>query len=100
MAGSKGDTMKPSRFTNLRKQLGQGMTEYIVIVALIAIAAIAGYALFGQTIRGQVGNMAAEVGGGSGDTESTKASGEAAKAEGATDRRLGSYTGQNEGGEE
>ena len=37
------------------KQLGQGMTEYIIIVALIAIAAIAIYGLFGDTIRGQMG---------------------------------------------
>jgi Flp pilus assembly pilin Flp len=27
-------------FTSRRRQLGQGMTEYIIIVALIAIAAI------------------------------------------------------------
>ncbi|MFT5047476.1 MAG: Flp pilus assembly pilin Flp, partial [Porticoccaceae bacterium] len=30
------------------KQLGQGMTEYIIIVALIAIAAIAVYGFFGD----------------------------------------------------
>ena len=45
------------------KQLGQGMTEYIIIVALIAIAAITVYNLFGDTVRGQVGSMAAELGG-------------------------------------
>ena len=39
------------------KQLGQGMSEYIIIVALIAIAAIAIYGLFGDTIRGQMGVM-------------------------------------------
>ena len=46
------------------KQLGQGMTEYIIIVALVAVAAIAVYNLFGDTVRGQVGDMAAELGGG------------------------------------
>jgi Flp pilus assembly pilin Flp len=57
----------------LFKQIGQGMTEYIIIVALIAIAAIAAYGLFGDTIRGQVGGMAAELGGGDGTAAITKA---------------------------
>lgn len=48
------------------KQLGQGMTEYIIIVALIAIAAIAIYGLFGDTIRGQMGVMTEELVGQSG----------------------------------
>lgn len=48
------------------KQLGQGMTEYIIIVALIAIAAIAAYSFFGDTLRGQVGGMASELAGQSG----------------------------------
>ena len=48
------------------KQLGQGMTEYIIIVALIAIAAIAVYTLFGDVVREQVGGMAAELAGGEG----------------------------------
>ena len=43
------------------QQLGQGMTEYIIIVALIAIAAIAIYGLFGDTIRQQMGNMTKEL---------------------------------------
>jgi len=45
------------------QQLGQGMTEYIIIVALIAIAAIAIYGLFGDTIRGQMGVMTEELAG-------------------------------------
>lgn len=47
------------------KQLGQGMTEYIIIVALIAIAAIGIYSLFGDTITDQMGNMTEELSGGS-----------------------------------
>ncbi|MEO7774551.1 MAG: pilus assembly protein [Steroidobacteraceae bacterium] len=35
-------------------QRGQGMTEYIIIVALIAIAAIGVYTAFGKTVRGQM----------------------------------------------
>jgi pilus assembly protein Flp/PilA len=36
---------------SLRKSRGQGMTEYIIIVALIAIAAIGVVTLFGDNIR-------------------------------------------------
>ena len=46
-----------------RRQRGQGMTEYIIIVALIAVAAIAVYQFFGQTIRSQTAGIALEVSG-------------------------------------
>ena len=49
---------------HLMKQSGQGMTEYIIIVALIAIAAIGIYSIFGDTITDQMGNMTAELSGG------------------------------------
>ncbi len=68
------------------KQLGQGMTEYIIIVALIAIAAIAVYTIFGDVVRSQVGGMAQELAGKEGATTAaqsdTAAAGvtEAAKA--------------------
>ena len=39
------------RLRNLRNQAGQGMTEYIIIVALIAIAAIGVVTIFGDNIR-------------------------------------------------
>jgi len=42
---------------------GQGMTEYIIIVALIAIAAIATTTFFGSTVRNQVAGMAAGLAG-------------------------------------
>ena len=38
-------------FMRLRGRKGQGMTEYIIIVALIAIAAIGVVSLFGDSIR-------------------------------------------------
>lgn len=49
-----------SRYKN---QLGQGMTEYIIIVALIAVAAIGVYSLLGKTVRNQVAGIAQEVSG-------------------------------------
>jgi Flp pilus assembly pilin Flp len=39
----------------LKKSRGQGMTEYIIIVALIAIAAIGVITLFGDNIRALFG---------------------------------------------
>lgn len=42
---------------------GQGMTEYIIVVALISVAAIGVYTLFGQTIRNQTAGLALEVAG-------------------------------------
>lgn len=47
----------------LGKQRGQGMTEYIIIVALIAIAAIGVFTFFGGTVRSQVAGMAQELSG-------------------------------------
>jgi len=59
---------------------GQGMTEYLVILGLIAIAAIAVFSFFGQTMRNQVAGMAQEVGGKTGSAEVTKAQTAAGKA--------------------
>jgi pilus assembly protein Flp/PilA len=42
----------------LRVRRGQGMTEYIIIVALIAIAAIGVVSLFGDNIRDLFGTSA------------------------------------------
>ena len=51
------------KFHMLKKQRGQGMTEYIIIVALIAVAAIGVYSYFGRTVRDQTAGMAQEVAG-------------------------------------
>lgn len=58
---------------NQRFSKGQGMTEYIIIVALIAVAAIAVYQFFGQTIRSQTSAIANEVAGQTGATAMTAA---------------------------
>lgn len=55
------------------KQRGQGMVEYIVIVALVAISAIAVFQLFGQVVRSQTAAMAKELAGEDGTAESQKA---------------------------
>jgi pilus assembly protein Flp/PilA len=48
---------------SLIRQRGQGMTEYIIIVALIAVAAIGVYSYFGRTVRDQTAGLAKEVAG-------------------------------------
>ena len=85
--------------TNTQKndQLGQGMTEYIVIVALIAVAAIAVYQFFGQTIRSQTAGIAKEVAGQSASAAITAAQGTATSAatEGTTKKGLDAYKNDN-----
>jgi Flp pilus assembly pilin Flp len=49
--------------TRHQTQRGQGMTEYIIIVAMIAVAAIAVYQYFGQTVRNQTAAIAQELAG-------------------------------------
>jgi type IV pilus assembly protein PilA len=77
------------------RQGGQGMTEYIIIVALIAIAAIAVYQLFGRTVRSQTAAIAQELAGNDG----TAARGNAAEAgntavtQANRNRNLSDYTG-------
>ncbi len=79
--------------TFARRQRGQGMTEYIVIVALIAVAAIAVYQFFGQTIRAQTSGIAQEVAGVSAQQAVTNAQTQAtaAEAEGAKKKGLAAY---------
>jgi len=40
-----------------KKQLGQGMTEYIIIVALVAVSAIGIYSAFGHTVKAQMAQV-------------------------------------------
>lgn len=75
-------------------QRGQGMTEYIIIVALIAIAAIAVYQYFGNTIRNQTAGIAKEIAGSDGTAAKTAAqtAATAAATEANTKRNLDNYT--------
>ena len=78
------------------KQLGQGMTEYIIIVALIAVAAITVYGLFGDVIQGQVGAMSQELAGADGSSEVTASQTSATNAAKQNDKEtsLSNYTGK------
>ena len=80
-----------------KKQLGQGMTEYIIIVALIAVAAIGVYRLFGDTVRNQTAGMAMELAGEDGTQARNTAKNKAKSAESdaQSSRNLSNYTGNN-----
>lgn len=80
-------------FTHFRKQAGQGMTEYIIIVALIAVAAIGVYSFFGGTIRAQTAGMAQEMAGKKAKESQDRAvtQGTAAETSGKKDVNLGNY---------
>jgi Tfp pilus assembly protein PilE len=77
-----------------RRQRGQGMTEYIIVVALIAVAAIAVYQLFGQVVRSQTAAMARELSGQDGTAQSKEARTAATTASNQTKAKsLQSFTG-------
>ena len=80
-----------------RQQRGQGMTEYIIIVALIAIAGIAAFKFFGGTLQSQVGGIATELSGGDASTAIGDAAGSAdsATAEGTALEGMGTYGSDN-----
>ncbi len=81
----------------IRSEQGQGMTEYIIIVALIAIAAIGVISIFGQNIRALFATSANALAGNTAQT-TTSAGGAAADFSGARGKRtLGDFNTANTG---
>lgn len=87
--------MKNRVWSRQGAQRGQGMTEYIIIVALLAVAAIAVYQYFGQTVRNQTAAIANEIAGSDGTSAKNAAqtSASTASTEANDARTLDSYTG-------
>lgn len=81
------------KLSSAHSQQGQGMTEYIIIVALIAVAAIGVYSMLGKTVRGQVAGIASEITGQSSADQLTSARAAARRAQtmGRQDVNLGNY---------
>ncbi len=72
----------------------ESLTEYIVVVALVAVAAIAVYQYFGQVVRSQTAAMARELAGEDGGAQNRAAQQAAQKAAAQTKARsLKSFTG-------
>lgn len=83
-------SMGPENFHVLRAgQTGQGMTEYIIIVALIAVAAIGTYSLLGQTVRNQTAGLALEIAGQTAQTATAAANTNATQASTKAEKRKG-----------
>lgn len=71
------------------KQIGQGMTEYIIIIALIAIAAIGAFTFFGDGLKSTVGVVTEELTG----TDSAAVQVDASTSEAsATSRDMSDFT--------
>ena len=81
-----------------KNQLGQGMTEYIIIVALVAVAAIGIYSAFGNAIKSQMAVMTGEIAGKPDADAATKvgADADAGKAAGATNKTLSNFSSGNQ----
>jgi Flp pilus assembly pilin Flp len=47
----------------LRGRKGQGMSEYLIILALVAIATIGAVMFFADNVREQISNLAEEIAG-------------------------------------
>ena len=78
------------------RQRGQGMAEYIIIVALVAVAGIAVWSSVGSAIHHQASGVAAELAGGSGAAEQGLANTAATTAATeSVEQDLGDYHGQN-----
>lgn len=76
------------------------MTEYIIIVALIAVSAIGVYSLFGKTLRDQTSGLAMELSGQDAQSNISKAQ---TNANTATDnaehtKNMGTYNDSNNTG--
>jgi Flp pilus assembly pilin Flp len=83
--------------THPKKIFGQGMTEYIIIVALVAVAAIGAFKMFGQTAQHQIAGLATELGGTNATESITAAQGSATSAREQADlnRAMGTFNGGN-----
>ena len=76
-----------------KKTLGQGMTEYIIIVALIAVAAIGVFSMFGKSVSSQAAGLAKEISGTSAKDaiKNAQASSTTAQTTANTKNGLGNY---------
>jgi Flp pilus assembly pilin Flp len=71
---------RPPRRHPYRYQRGQGMSEYIIITALIAVAGIGIFSAFGDTISSQAAAMAREMAGQDGSDQVDQADNDSQRA--------------------
>lgn len=72
---------------------GQGMSEYLIIIGLVAVAGIGVMSFFGQTVQHQVAGISAELSGGDANAEiaASVVTADAAVASAAINTTLGNY---------
>jgi hypothetical protein len=82
------------------RQRGQGMSEYIIITALVAVAGIGLFAAFGDTLQSQMASMSMEMSGQSGsqDIQDAQSSAGAAQTRAAQADSLANYNQQTNAG--
>lgn len=85
------------KLSNIKKIRGQGMSEYLIIVALLAVAGITTFGLLSGTARNQVAAIATEISGGDGTASRTAATADAGNAAGdaTTSRGMDQFTNRN-----
>lgn len=83
------------------RQTGQGMSEYLIITALIAIAGIGVVGFLGDAINNQLASMSQEIAGNDGSTATGEAQTAAGNAEtnASTGKTLANFATANGGGE-
>ncbi len=64
MKNTKTDSSQFSTSTSARRIKGQGLTEYIIIVALIAIASIVAVSAFGSSVKASFLSLGTDLVGG------------------------------------
>lgn len=91
-------TFKHSRKLSSKKIRGQGMSEYLIIVGLIAVAGIAAMGFMGSSVRTQLSGMAQELAGGNGEATQSQAldTADLSRDQAQETRSLDTYGGQND----
>jgi Flp pilus assembly pilin Flp len=79
------------------RQLGQGMSEYLIIVGLVAVCSIGVFGFFGDTIKNQVAAMSRELAGQDSSTEIKRAekASKNASTKAAKENRLSNFSENN-----
>ncbi len=85
------------KLSNIKKIRGQGMSEYLIIVALLAVAGITTFGFLSGAARNQVASVAQEISGETGVAERDAAQADAGEAatDAADNRGMGEFQDSN-----
>lgn len=89
--------LNSNKFVGKIRQAGQGMSEYLIIVALIAVAAIGVVGFMGDTVSNQMAAMALEISGqdGGAATKTANTQATAAKDKAKTGKTMATFASGN-----